>query len=360
MRINKKILSLCLLTASYSVSAAQVNVYNWFGYIPEDSLQVFKDTSKTELNYDVYDSNEILETKLLSGGSRYDLVVPSANFMERQVKADIYQEIDRSKIPNYNKIDPVILKKVEAYDPGNQYSVPYAWGSVGVGYNVKMIKERLGEIPENTFDMVFDPDVSSKLKDCGIAVLDSPAEAMAMALHYLGLDPNSEDKKDLKKAEAMVRAARGNYKYFHSGSYRDDIANGDICVALGYNGMILAGSAIAKTIDPEREIAYSIPKVGSLIWFDVMAIPADAPNPDGAHEFINFILEPEIGSSISNLVKYAVPNLGANEYVEPDIFNNPGIYPSDEVKETLFALNAHTQKYDRILNRAWTNIKANR
>ena len=350
------------LTLSTSALAEDkvLNVYNWSDYIDPAAVKQFEKETGIKVNYDVYDSNEVLEAKLMSGGSGYDVVVPTGAFLERQVQAGIYSEIDRSKLSNYGNLDTALISKIERHDAGNKHNVPYAWGTIGLGYNEKMVKERLGDMPLDTLDLIFNPEVAAKLADCGIGLLDSPAEVMSIALNYIGLDPNSESKADLKEGTKLLNSVRDSYKYFHSGKYISDLANGEICVALGYNGDILQAQSRAEEAGQGNKIGYVIPKEGTLVWFDLLAIPADAPHKDEAHQFIDYILKAETSAGISNYVYYAVANKAAEPMLNDDVKNNPGIYPSEAVKANLFTQNAHTAKFDRLLTRAWTGIKTGR
>jgi len=350
-----------ILATAISVSAVAqenvVNVYNWAEYLDPDVVEKFEQETGIKVNYDVYDSNEVLEAKLMAGNTGYDVVVPTGFFLERQIKAGIYAEIDRNQLKNYANLDTSILAKIESHDPDNMHNVPYAWGTIGLGYNVKMIKERLGEVPVDTLDLLFKPEVAAKLADCGIAVLDSPSEVMGIALNYMGLNPNSETKSDLKKASELIRSARSNYKYFHSSKYTSDLANGDICVVLGYGSDVFMAQSRAEEASQGVAINYAIPKEGSLVWFDLLAIPSDAPHPKAAHQFIDYILRGENGASISNYAFTAVANTAAQPMLLEEVSSNPGIYPTESVKAKLFPMNAHTAKYDRLLTRAWSSIK---
>ncbi|WP_027857165.1 polyamine ABC transporter substrate-binding protein [Marinobacterium jannaschii] len=361
---HKKIGLTAALALALSTSAMAeekvLNVYNWSDYIDPKEIKQFEKETGIKVNYDVYDSNEVLEAKLMSGGSGYDVVVPTGAFLERQVQAGIYAEIDKSKLKNYGNLDEVLVEKVARHDAGNKHNVPYAWGTIGLGYNEKMVKERLGNVSLDSLDLIFNPEVAAKLADCGIGLLDSPAEVMSIAMNYAGMDPNSEKKSDLKKATELMKSVRGSYKYFHSGKYISDLANGEICVALGYNGDILQAQSRAEEAGQGHKIKYAIPQEGTLVWFDLLAIPADAPNKESAYAFIDFILKPETSASISNFVYYAVANKAAEPLLNKDVIGNPGIYPSDEVKANLFTQNAHTAKFDRLLTRAWTGIKTGR
>lgn len=353
-------LSMAAATGAVANETKVLNMYNWSDYISPAAVKAFEQETGIKVNYDVYDSNEVLEAKLMSGGTGYDLVVPTGAFLERHVMANIYTEIDHSKLSNYGNLDAVLQQKISRHDEGNKHNVPYAWGTIGLGYNIDQVKARLGDVPVDTLDLIFNPEVAAKLGDCGIGLLDSPAEVVSIALNYLGLDPNSESKADLKKATALMKSVRPSIKYFNSSKYISDLANGEICVALGYNGDVLQAKGRADEAGRGVQVGYSIPSEGTLVWFDLMAIPADAPHPEAAYQFINYVLKAETAASISNYVYYAVPNIAAEPFLEADVRNNPGIYPDESVKAKLFTQNAHTPKFDRILTRAWTGIKTGR
>lgn len=341
-------------TAALAQEEKVLNVYNWSDYIADDTIANFEAETGIHVNYDVYDSNEILEAKLLAGNSGYDVVVPSANFLERQIKAGIFLPLDKSKLPNLKNMDPDGMAAVAVHDPGNTYSVPYMTFTVGLGYNIDKVKEALGDAPVNTWDIVFKPENIAKLKDCGVTFLDSPSEVMSSVLKYLGKDPNSESVDDLKAATDLMLSIRPYVRYFHSSQYIDDLGNGEICLAVGYSGdVFIAQDAEADGVN----VDYAIPKEGALSSFDLLAIPADAPHPDNAHKFINYIMQPEVTAAISDYVFYANLNEAATPFVSDDVKNNPNIYPPPDVKKNLFALKAHTPEYDRELTRAWTQIK---
>jgi len=335
-----------------------LNVYNWSDYIAEDTIEKFEAETGIKVNYDVFDSNEIVEAKLLTGSTGYDVVVPTANFLERQIKAGVFRKLDPAKLPNLKNMDPVISQRVALHDPGNEHSVTYMWGTTGFGYNVKAITERLGEMPTNTWALFFDPAVVSKLADCGVSLLDAPNDVMATALKYLGLDPNSESPDDLAKAEELLGSVRPHIRYFHSSQYIDDLANGEVCLAMGYSGDILQAADRATEAGQGVEIQYVIPKEGAVVWFDMLAIPADAPHPENAHAFIDFVMRPQIAADISNYVLYANANKASLSLVDEEVRTDPSIYPTDEIKENLFPTLARSARYDRLLKRGWTKIKA--
>lgn len=345
------------LTAGAAMAEGELNIYNWSDYIAEDTIANFEAATGINVNYDVFDSNEVLEAKMLTGSSGYDLVVPSIEFMARQAQAGVFAKIDKAALSNYGNLDANILEILTVNDPDNSYGVPYMMFTTGLGYNIGAVSERIGADKIGSWDMIFDPETAALLADCGIAVLDSPSEIMAPALNYLGLDPNSEDTGDLEKATELLLAARPHIRYFHSSQYINDLANGDICVSVGYSGDVLQARDRAAEAGQGVEIAYAIPKEGGGVGFDMLAIPDDAPNAENALKFINYILEPEVAAAVTNYVYYANPNTAATEFVLDEVRNDPGIYPSAEVSANLFTMRPHTARYDRSLTRAWTTIK---
>lgn len=350
-------LSTFTLTASAAMADGTLNVYNWSDYIADDTIAKFEADTGIKVTYDVFDSNEVLEAKMLTGGSGYDVVVPSIEFMARQAQAGVFAKIDKDALTNYGNLDKEILSVVGVNDPDNTYGVPYLMFTIGLGYNVDAVTARIGADKIGSWDMVFDPATAAKLADCGIALLDSPSEIMAPALHYLGLDPNSEDPADLEKAKDLVMSVRPYIRYFHSSQYINDLANGDICLAVGYSGDVLQARDRASEAGQGVKVAYAIPREGGSVGFDMLAIPDDAPNSENALKFINFILEPQIIAAISDFVYYANPNAAANDLVSEAVRSDPGIYPPEDVKAKLFSLKPHTPKFDRSLTRAWTTIK---
>jgi putrescine transport system substrate-binding protein len=359
--MKKTTLALTALATVVALPVAaqdSLHIYNWSDYIAEDTIEKFEAETGIDVTYDVYDSNEVLEAKLLAGSSGYDVVVPTSSFLARQIQAGVYMPLDRSKIPNIENLDPALMERASAYDPENEHSVIYLWGTNGIGYNVEMVRERLGEdAPVDSWDLVFDPDVAAKLADCGITLLDSPTEILPPVLSYLGLDPASTDPEDLEAAAAVVEAIRPYVRYFHSSQYISDLANGEVCVSVGWSGDVFIAMDRAAEADQGVEIAYTIPKEGTLQWFDMLAIPADAPNPDAAHAFINFVLQPEIIGDITNYVYYpnAVP--ASSEVVDSEILEDPAIYPTEEVSGNLFPSITYDARTDRQLTRLWTRVR---
>lgn len=345
-----------LLTAAPALAQDNVvNIFNWSDYIAEDTIANFEAATGIKVTYTMYDMNETVDTALQAGNSGYDIVVPSGNFLQRQVKAGFLLPIDKSKLANYGNLDPAVLATAATFDPDNAHSVPYMINTIGLGYNVDKVKAALGaDAPIDSWDLLFKPEVTAKLADCGISVLDSPSEVIGIALHYLGLDPNSESEEDLAKAEALLTAVKPYIRTFHSSQYIDAMANGDYCLALGYSGDVFqAKEGAGEGVN----IEYLIPKEGAATLIDFMAIPADAPHPDNALKFIDYILEPKVVAAITNTVYYANPNLPATEFVDPAVKNNPGIYPPAETLAKAFALTSHSPEFEVTLSRTWTRIK---
>lgn len=334
-----------------------LNVYNWSDYIQPSVIKDFEKETGIHVNYDVFDSNEILETKLLTGHTNYDIVVPSAAFMERQLQADIYQKLDKSLLPNLKNLDPVIQEALAVYDPGNQYAVDYMWITSGVGYNAADIKARMPDAPVDTWRMIFDPAVVSKFADCGVSILDAPSEVVATVLLYIGRNPNSNSPGDLKAAEQVLKSIRPYVRYVDSSRYIDNLANGEICLAMGWSGDVKQAHDRAQEANKGVDVVYSIPREGAIINLDVIGIPADAPHVRNAHLFIDYLLRPEVAAQNSNLIKYANAVLPSIEPLDPSVRNDPGVFPPPEVRARLIPERARPPEYQRILTRAWTRFK---
>ncbi|SBW12808.1 putrescine transporter subunit: periplasmic-binding component of ABC superfamily [uncultured Alphaproteobacteria bacterium] len=352
------------LTCSLAVVPANaadkvVHVYNWTDYIAEDTLENFTKETGVKVVYDVYDSNEVLEAMLLAGKSGYDVVFPTARpFAMRQIKSGLYRELDKSKLPNLKNMDPKLMKALESIDPGNAHGVPYMWGTTGVGINVDKVKEVLGDSADvDSLALLFKPENAKKLAACGITFLDDQEETFAMALRYLGKDVATTSKKDIDAAADVFKKIRPYIKYFHGSQYVNDLANGDVCVSHGYSGDILQAKARAEEAGNGVKIRYIIPKEGAVLWTDVMLIPKDAPNPDEAHAYINYIMKPEVVAAISNFVAYANANKAATPLVDEEVRTDPGIYPSEAVMDNLYMLPENGQDLIRYRVRAWTRVK---
>ncbi len=347
------------LTLAISVQAAPtVHIYNWSDYIGQTTLADFDKATGIKPVQDVFDSNETLEGKLLAGRTGYDVVVPSNHFLGKQIKAGAFQKLDKSLLPNYSNLDPALMKRLEKNDPGNQYAVPYLWGTNGIGYNVEKVKAALGTDKIDSWAMLFEPENIKKLSKCGVAFLDSADEMLPAVLNYMGRDPNSTNPKDYADAEKKLLAVRPYVTYFHSSKYISDLANGDICVAAGFSGDVFQAKSRAEEAGKGVEVAYAIPKEGGNLWFDMMAIPADAANPEQAYAFINYVLRPEVITKISDYVGYANPNTQSLELMDDSVRTNPAVYPAKEVLAKLFISAELPPKVQRLMTRSWTKVKS--
>jgi putrescine transport system substrate-binding protein len=347
------------LTLAVSVQAAgTVHIYNWSDYIGPTTLADFQKETGIKPVYDVFDSNETLEGKLLAGRTGYDVVVPSNHFLGKQIKAGAFQKLDKSKLPDYSNLDPVLLKRLEQNDPGNLYAVPYLWGTNGIGYNVDKIKAVLGVDKIDSWAVVFEPENIKKLHSCGVAFLDSADEMMPTVLNYMGLNANSTNPEDYKKAEAKLLAVRPYVTYFHSSKYIADLANGDICIAIGFSGDMFQAKARAEEAGKGMNIAYSIPKEGGALWFDMLAIPKDAANVKEAHAFINYLLKPEVIAQVSDSVGYANPNPGSDKLMDQSIRTDESVYPPQAVLDKTYVSVELPPNIQRLMTRSWTKVKS--
>ena len=342
-----------------AASADSVRVYNWSDYIDEELLEKFEAETGLDLIYDVFDSNEVLETKMLAGGSGYDVVVPTADFLQRQISAGAFQKLDKSKLPNMDNMWDVIEARTDQYDPGNEYAINYMWGTTGLGVNVGKVTEILGDdAPLSSMELVLNPDNMSKLAECGVYFLDAPTEIIPMVLKYLGEDPNSQDPDVIALAEGPLMAVRPYIQKFHSSEYINALANGDICVAVGWSGDVLQARDRAAEADNGVEIAYNAFSEGSLMWFDQMAIPTDAPNPEGAHIFLNFIMDAQNMAAASNYVYFANGNKASQEFLIEDVIGDPAIYPDEATVENLYTFSPYPAGVQRVVTRLWTKVKS--
>mgnify|MGYP001208281762 CR=1 FL=1 len=338
----------------------EVRVYNWSDYIADSTIIEFEIETGIDVTYDVYDSNEVLEGKLLSGKTGYDIVGPSSEFMGRQIIAGVYQKLNKDELYNYNNLDPAMMNLLENLDPDNAHSIPYLWGTTGIGYNKQKAIEVMGEdFAMNTLDVVFVPEIIAKFQHCGVAFLDAPSEMFKAALHYLDLNPNSQNPKDYQEqSKELFMNVRPYIQYFHSSKYINDLANGDICLAFAWSGDVLQAADRARESGNGVQIEYRIPKEGTLMWFDMLAIPADAPNPENAHKFLNYILKPEVIAEISNKVNFANANIPSKSLIKADSLNNPDIYPDEELMRKLFVAKILPSDIDRVMTRQWVDIKS--
>jgi putrescine transport system substrate-binding protein len=353
--------SLLVLSALPAFGQGQVNVYNWSDYIAEAELKAFAKQSGIKINYTTYDSNEILDAKLKTGHSGYDVVVPTASpFFVRQLAAGLYQPLDKARLRNLGNLDPEIMAALARYDPGNAHAIPWMWGTTGIGYNVADIRKRMPDAPVGSLKMVFDPAVVSKFKDCGVMMLDSATDVLPAALKYLGLDPDSKKSEDLVKAADVVKAVRPYIRKFHSSEYINALAGGDICLVFGYSGDIFQARDRAAKAKDKQDIAYAIPREGSLLWIDVAAIPRDAPDPAQALTFLDFMMEPKVAAASSELTGYANANRAAIPLMPKDITGNPLIYPPPDVRARFYTITAGNAEQTRERTRLWTAIKTGR
>ncbi len=336
----------------------EVRIYNWSDYIDQSTVKDFEQETGIKVIYDVYDSNDILEAKLLAGHSGYDIVFPSANFMSRQIKAGIFQPLQQDKLPNKKHIWAFIAEKVKPFDPDNKYSINYMWGTTGLGINEKKIKAVAPDAPLDSWEILFNPKYAKQVAKCGIYMLDNTDEMIPAALNYQGKDPNSHDIKDLKATREVLDPIRPYITKFSNSDFSDALANGDICLAIGYSGDVLQAAERAVEAKNGVEISYVIPKEGAKLWFDQMVILADAPNVDNAHQFINYILKPEVIAKSSNYVYYANGNKDAAKFMDKEITGDTSIYPGEETLKKLYVNTAYTPRQQKIITRMWTKFKA--
>jgi putrescine transport system substrate-binding protein len=334
-----------------------VNVYNWSDYIEPKVLEEFETETGVHVNYEVMDSNALLETKLRAGRSGYDVVVPSASYLARQIKSNIYQKLDKSKLDNLKNLDPDITKRLEVFDPGNEHAVNYMWGTSGVAYNEGLIKAALPDAPVDSFAMFWDPKVVSKFAKCGVSIIDEPGEVLGTVLMYLGKDPNSESPEDLKAAEKVLLSVRPYIRLINSSKYIEDLANGEICLALGWSGDTLQAKSRADEAGKGLTIKYNIPKEGAVMFFDNMAIPADAAHVKNAHLFINYMLRAEVAAKNSNFISFANSNAASWPLVNADVKNNPGIFPTPEMMPKLVPDLPESAEFTKLLTRTWTRFR---
>jgi putrescine transport system substrate-binding protein len=337
-----------------------LNVYNWSDYIDPAVIEAFQKETGIAVRYDVFDSNEVLETKLLTGKSGYDVVVPSAYFLERQVQAGVFRKLDKTRLPGLANLDAGLQASVARHDPGNEHGVIYMWGTTGIGYNADKIAAIMPDAPKDSWSLVLDPAVVSKFQDCGVSFLDDPTDMVGTVLLWLGKDPNSQSEDDLKLAEEALLKIRPYIRTIHSSQYIEDLANGEVCIAVGYSGDVLQARDRAAEAGKELDIRYVIPREGALMWFDTLAIPADAAHPNNAHAFIDYLLRPDVAAANSNYVNYATANTAALAQVNEELRNDTGIYPTPEVKERLQPNLAKSAEFTRSLNRAWTRFVTGR
>jgi putrescine transport system substrate-binding protein len=346
--------------SSPAVQAAdtELNVYNWSDYIAKDTIPNFEKQSGIKVKYDNYDSDDTLQAKLLAGSSGYDIVVPTSNYMAKQIQAGVYQKLDKSKIPNLANLDPVLMKMIADADPGNQYGVPWAYGTDGVGYNVQAVKKALGDnAPVDSWALVLDPQYLSKLKGCGVSFLDQAVDVFAATLQYMHKDPNSTNPADYQAAFQVLKQVRPYITQFNSSGYINDLVNNDVCVALGWSGDVGIARRRAQEAKRSYEIKFSNPKEGGLLWFDVMVIPKDAPHPEAAMKWINYIEDPKVNAAITNEVFYPTANHAARQFVVPAVAQDTTVYPPEDVLKKMTLMRPMPADILRLENRLWAQLK---
>ena len=352
---------LAVLSADAQAAGRTVNFYNWSNYMAPGVLEDFTKETGIKVVYDTFDANETLETLLLAGKSGYDVVVPTAYFLQRQIKANIFQKLDKSKLPNLANAWPVVTGQLAIYDPGNQYAANYMWGTTGIGYNVKMARKILGpDAKIDSWDIVFKPENLAKFRDCGIHMLDSADDIFPAALGYLGLDPNSTKPADLEKAADLLTKITPYVRKFHSSEYLSALATGEICLVVGWSGDIMQARARAAEARNDIEIGYAIPKEGAQMFFDNLAIPADARNVSEAYELINYLYRSDVAAKNSDFLSYANGNLASQKLVDPKILDDRNIYPDEATQKKLFVITARDPATQRVINRLWTRVKTGR
>ncbi|MGA2290967.1 polyamine ABC transporter substrate-binding protein [Bradyrhizobium sp.] len=352
---------LAVLSPPAEAEQRTVNFYNWSNYMAPGVLEDFTRETGIKVVYDTFDANETLETRLLAGKSGYDVVVPTAYFLQRQIKANVFQKLDKSKLPNLANAWPAVTQRLAIYDPGNQYAANYMWGTTGIGYNVKAVQSILGAgAVIDSWDIVFKPENLARFKDCGIHMLDSADDIFPAALSYLGLDPNSTQQADLEKAADLVSKIRPYVRKFHSSEYLSALATGEICFVVGWSGDIMQARSRAAEAKNGIEIGYAIPKEGAQMFFDNFAIPADAKNLAEAYELINYLYRPEVAARNTDFLTYANGNLASQKLVDPKILDDKNIYPDDATLKNLFVITARDPATQRIINRLWTRVKTGR
>jgi putrescine transport system substrate-binding protein len=352
---------IALSSLSAVAEERRVNFYNWSNYMAPGVLEDFTRQTGIKVVYDTFDANETLETRLLAGKSGYDVVVPTAYFLQRQIKAGVFQKLDKSKLPGLVNAWPAVTERLAVYDPGNQYAANYMWGTTGIGYNVKMAQKVLGaDARIDSWDMVFKPENLAKFRDCGVHMLDSADDIFPAALSYLGLDPNSTRLDDLEKAAELLVKIRPSVRKFHSSEYLSALATGEICLVVGWSGDILQARSRAAEANNGVEIGYAIPKEGAQMFFDNLAIPADAKNVSEAYELIDYLYRPEVAAKNSNFLSYANGNLASQKFIDPKILGDQNIFPDQATLAKLFVITARDPATQRIINRLWTRVKTGR
>lgn len=356
-RVAAVILPLLAFTQARAEDA-ELNVYNWADYIGKNTIAEFEQQTGIKVTYDTFDSDPELEAKVMAGGAGYDVVTTATNYFGRQIKAGVYQELDKSKLPNWKNLDPAILAKEALFDPGNAHAMPYFHGTNGFAYNVQMIKARMPDAPVDSLDMLFKPEVVAKFADCGVTLLDSPKDVLQLALAYIHLDPNSQNPADFKAAEAMLMKVRPYIRAFDSVQYLAGLPNGETCIAMAWSGDFAISSMKAKAAGLPVHLAYTVPKEGANGWYDAMLIPRSAPHPEAAHRFLDFMMDPKVIAEVTNEIHYANDNAASRQYVDKAVLDDPSFYPTPDMEKRLFpTLMDKKPEIERLRTRIWTQIK---
>ena len=341
----------------YAVEEKIVNFYNWADYIGPDTLANFEKEYGIKVNYDIYDTPDIVDAKLLTGRTGYDVVLHAASYSARLIEAGIFMPLDRKKLTNWHHLDPELMETLEEYDPGNKFIVPYMWGTTGVSYNIDMLKERMPDVPLESADFLFKPEIISRFADCGISLLDSPIDVIPMAMNYLGHHANSIDPGHLKEAEQVVKSIRPYVRYFSSAKVLIDLPNKEICVAMSWSGDYAVAKTRAEEAGIDINIGYSMLSKAIPSWFDAVVIPKDAPHPDNAHLLINYLMRPEVIAPVTDFIGYANGNKTATALVDPKVSGDPAIYPNESVRKKLQPALVYEPKKERIRSRTWIRMK---
>ncbi len=341
----------------YAAEEKVLNIYNWADYIAPDTIANFEQEFGIRVNYDLYDSTEVVEAKLLAGNTGYDLVIHAVRYSARLIPIGVYQPLERSKLPLWTNLDPWVLKVMAGYDPGNRYGMPYMWGTTGYAINVDMVRQRMPDAPLGSGAMLFDPDVVSRFADCGVTFLDEPTDVIPLVLQYLGHDPNSLKPEDIAEAEAQLKRVRPYIRYFSSSRMINDLPNRELCVAMSWSGDYAQAMNRAQEVGVDVNLAYYTPREGTVYWFDGVFIPAGAPHPQNAHLFLNYLLRPEVMGAISNETRYANANLASFPFMLPEVANDPAAYPSQQERDRAVLGYIFGPKEERRRTRAWSRVK---
>lgn len=352
-------LFLTLLVPAHARAAEEkiLNIYNWADYIAPETLADFEREFGIEVNYDVFDATAVVEARLLAGSTGYDLVLQEMRYSTRLMQVGVFQPLDRSRLPLWGNLDPWVLETMSRYDPGNSFAAPYMWGTSGFTYNIDMVLERMPDAPLDSAAMLFDPAVAARFADCGISLLEESSTVIPLVMLYLGHDPHSMEAAHLAQAEAVLKSVRPYIRYISSGKSLNDLPNKDICIAMTWSGDYTQAQARADEVGADVRLAYTVPREGTVLWFDNLLIPADAPHPGNAHLFLNFLMRPKVIASISEFTGYANANLASLPLLDPRLANDPAAYPPMAARQGWQAGLVYGPKLERLRTRAWSRVK---